>query len=244
MKGFSLLELLIATTIALVFAAAVAAVVPSLQAFFEQTPAIIDLQQRGRTAVDTIAQAVRSAERVVLLDEEPAGGSFRQLMTIAAKTNAARGLVAEQQLDPGDDLVLSDLHCPNVPDVCGFMRGSVAVVTDGTERFDLFTVGAIDARRWSIAPQRPFDEPYRVHATVVEVDAQTFRLDRQPDGSLTLVRETGTGAVQPIVDRVSELRFANTFDARNVDVTLKLRPHGTMAGDTTRHIAIAARNVR
>ena len=243
-RGFSLLELLIATAISALVAAAIAAVVPSLQAFFEQAPAAIDLQQRGRTAVDAIAHAVRAADHVVLLDQDSSHGGFRQLWTIAPKTNAAQGVVGEDQSGPGGELWLSAARCPGVPDVCGFERGSLALIADGTGRFEVFTVGSVDVAARGIVPRRRFEQPYAADATVVEVDAYTFRLDPQPDGSSALVRETGSGAVQPLVDRVSELRFERSFDERGIGVTLTLRSQGPRTEESTRRMAIVARNLR
>ncbi|HJU41646.1 MAG TPA: prepilin-type N-terminal cleavage/methylation domain-containing protein [Vicinamibacterales bacterium] len=243
-RGFSLLELLIATAIATAFAAAIATVVPSLQAFFEHTPAAIDLQQRGRTAVDVIAQAIRSADKIVLADEDPDHDYFRRLTAIAPRVNAAQGVLAEDQVGAGGDLALSEMRCPNVPDVCGFVRGTVAVISDTSGRFEVFTVGSSDGAMQSISPRRRFDEPYAADATVLEVDANTFRLEPQPDGSFTLVRETGAGAVQPIVDRVSDVRFERTFDVRGIDITLTLQSHRAGGGESTRRLAVVARNVR
>jgi prepilin-type N-terminal cleavage/methylation domain-containing protein len=242
-RGFSLLELLIATAISALLAAAIAAVVPPLQASFERTPAQIDLQQRGRTAIDTIAQAVRGADRVVLFDETQVEGRFNQLMTVAPAPNAARGVVAYDQLGAGGDLFLTPAPCPSAPDVCGFAPGSSAVIAGAGGGFDVFTVGSADAATRSLSPRRPFNQAYAADATIVEVDVYTFRLDPQADGSSTLVRQTASGAVQPIVDRVSVLRFAHTFDARGVGVELQLQAHGSTAA-ITRRIAIAARNVR
>lgn len=243
-RGFSLLELLIATAIAALVTAGIAAVVPSLQAYFERAPGTIDLQQRARTAVDAIAQAVRAADEVVLLDRDASHGHFRQLQTTAPKTNAAQGVVVEDQLGPGGELWLSAARCPGVPEVCGFVRGSIARIADGTGRFDIFTVGSADVVARGIAPRRPFDEPYAAAAIVVEVDAYTFRLDPQPDGSFVLVRETASGAVQPIVDRVSDMRFERSLDARGIDVTLTLQSQGPRAEESTRRLAIVARNLR
>ena len=240
MKGFSLLELLIAAAISALCAAVIAAAVPSLQAYFEQTPGAIDLQQRGRTAVDAIAQAVRSADKVLLLDEDPSGAYFRQLMTVTPKANAAQGIVAEDQSGPGGDLFLSDARCPAMPEVCGFVRGSVAVIAGGGQ-FEIFTVGATDPASWGVSPRRRLDHAYAAEATVVEADVFTFRL-APADGSYALVRETGAGAVQPIVDRASELRFEHVFDARAIQVTVNLQLQGTPAGESTRRLAIVARN--
>lgn len=243
-RGFSLLELLIATAISALCAAAIAAVLPSLQAFFERAPGTIDLQQRGRTAVDAIAHAVRAADHVLLFDQDSSHGYFRQLRTIAPKANAAQGMLDEDQSDPGGELWLSAARCPAAPDVCGFVRGSIALISDAAGRFDIFSVGSIDVAARGIQPRLRFDQPYAAESTVVEVDAYTFRLDPQPDGSLALVRETGAGAVQPIVDRVREVRFEPSFDGRGIAVTLTVQSQGPRAEESTRRMAIVARNLR
>jgi type II secretory pathway pseudopilin PulG len=235
-RGFSILELLIATAMTALLTAAIAAVVPTLQLYFEQTPAAIDLQQRGRAAVDAIAQAIRSADRVMLLDSG-------RLMTIARRFHAARGVLEQDQSHAGAGLFLSATRCPSVPDPCGFVRGAAAVVDDGLGRFEAFVVRSVDAGARSISARHRFDRAYAAGAEVVEADVYTFRLDPQPDGSHALVRETAAGAVQPIADRVTMLQFVQTFDARGVEVTLVLQPHGAPAAAITRRIAILARNV-
>ena len=241
-RGFTLVEVLIATAISALLAGAVATAVPPLQAFFEQAPAAIDVQQRARTAIDAIAQAVRAADNVLLLDEDAVDSHFRQLMTIAPRPYAAQGVVADQS-DPGGDVWLGAEQCPGVPDVCGFSRGSIARITDSDGRFELFVVGSVDAAARRLSPRRRFADAYAATATVVEVDAFTFRLDPAPDGSSTLVRETAAGAVQPIADGVTALKFARALDDRGIDVTLTLHSHGTRAGETTRRMAIVTRNL-
>ena len=235
-RGFSLIELLIAAAITALLAGAVAAVVPSLQAYFEHTPAAIDLQQRGRTALDVIAQAIRSADRVVLIDATT-------LTTIARRINGARGFLKEHQVDTQAALALSDLRCPSLPDVCGFLNGTPASIADAHGRFELFIVGSADPITHTIWPRHELDHAYEAAADVIEVDAYTFRLELQPDGSNTLVRETAAGAVQPIVDRVSALRFEDAFDHRGIDVTVTLKAHGSPSAEITRRAAIVPRNL-
>jgi prepilin-type N-terminal cleavage/methylation domain-containing protein len=241
--GFSLLELLIAAAITALLAAMVAAVVPSLQVMFEQTPAALDLQQRGRSAVDAITLAVRSADRVEFLDPDPSHPHFRRLMTVTRKANAARGVLEHDQSNAGGDLSLAAARCPAAADVCGFVRGATAAIADVSGRFDVFVVGSIDTRRRSISPRRRFDQPYAAGAEVIEVDAHTFRLAPQPDGSSTLVFDTGAGAVQPIADRVSDLRFDKALDGRGVSVAFTLQRQGMPPVESARRIAVMARNL-
>jgi prepilin-type N-terminal cleavage/methylation domain-containing protein len=243
-RGFSLVELLVAIVITALITAAAAAVVPPLQALFEHTPAVIDVQQRGRTAVDTITQAVRGAVEVLLLDADPSQTHFRVLQAVVPIVGGARGVLAADQSGPGGQLFLAAGGCPGIPDVCGFERGSFGRIAGANGRFDLFVVGSINTNGGSITPGRPFDQSYAVGAVVVEVDVYTFRLDPQGDGSSTLVRQTAAGAVQPIVDRVTELRFEQTLHGRGVDVALTLQPHQPPSPASSRRFAVAARNLR
>ena len=58
--GSRVIELLIAMTITLLIAGAVANVAPPARAAFDRVPAELDLHQRGRTAIDALSQALRS----------------------------------------------------------------------------------------------------------------------------------------------------------------------------------------
>jgi prepilin-type N-terminal cleavage/methylation domain-containing protein len=227
MKGFSLVELLVALAICTIISAAIAALVPPSRAVFEQTPAALELQQRGRTAIDAIAQAVRSAgitnvvPPVVLSAPDSSGEGFTRLLAIARTPHAAQGTLAADQQGSSGDLLLSESSCPTVSDVCGFTQGATAAIADGLGRFDLFIVKATNPGLNSVSSSAVFAEPYPAGSLVIEVDAHTFRLDAQPDGSKTLVRETVAGAIQPIVDHVAGLSFLDT--GAQLEVTLNLQ---------------------
>ena len=222
--GSSLVEVLIALTICAVISASIAAVVPPARAAFERTPAELDLQQRGRTAIDVIVQAIRAAGSDMVVSEElgplagvvPAvipfgldtsGTRFLRLKVIAPRRNAAQAILAQHQVGSSGDLVLSPTRCPDVQVVCGFVKDATALITDGSGRFDVFTIASAQAATARLTLARPLRPPYVAGSVVVEVDIHTFQLDLQPDGSRTLVRVTAEGAVQPIVDRVSNLQF-------------------------------------
>ena len=229
--GFSLVELLIALTICAVISTGIAAVVPPARAAFERTPAELDLQQRGRTAVDTIAQAIRAAgstvtvadelgplagvvPAVIPFDPDSSGTRFLRLKVIAPRPDAAQGILAQPQAGPNSDLVLSPARCPAVPVVCGFTTNTTALIADGSGRFDVFTIASAQAANGRLTPALPLVPPYAAGSIVVEVDVYTFQLDAQPDGSHALVRVTASGAVQPIADRVTTLHFEPyTLDA-------------------------------
>ncbi len=228
--GFSLVELLIALVICSIIAAIIGAMVPPSRAAFEQTPAALDLQQRGRTAIDAIAQAVRSAGIIgvvpplVLSVPDQSGERFTRLLAIARTLHAAEGILDADQQGPSGDLLLSPSPCPAVRDVCGFTRGASAVIADGAGRFDLFSVTATNDGLNSLSSSVSFAESYPAGSGVVEIDAYTFYLDAQPDGSKTLVRRTVAGAVQPIVDHVADLSFQASGGQLEVSITLQAAP--------------------
>ena len=224
MRGFSLVELLVALTICAVVSAGIAAVVPPARLAFEQTPAELDLQQRGRTAIDVMVRAIRAAGSNVIVSEEvgpfagvvPAvipfdvdasGTRFLRLKVIAPRANAAQGILAHHQAGSTGDLVLSPARCPAMPVVCGFAKDTTAVIADGGGRFDVFTIASAQGLTKRLTPARPLTPPYAAGSIIVEADVYTFQLDAQPDGSHTLVRVTAGGAVQPIVDRVARMQF-------------------------------------
>ena len=157
--GFTLVELLIAMTITMLIAGAIAGVAPQARAAFERTPADLDLQQRGRTAIDVLSRALRSAGNnvaatealgaltdllpTVSVAEEEEPGVFSELTVIIPVRDAAQATLETDQAAPGGAMTLSFATCPNVNDVCGFTPGRRAVVADGAGHFDLFSIASI-----------------------------------------------------------------------------------------------------
>jgi Tfp pilus assembly protein PilW len=138
------MELLIALTIVMLIAGALASLAEPARAAFDRVPAELDLQQRGRTAIDVLSQALRSTIGGVTVGDPSAAGDFGSLMV-------------------------------TVP----------------------------------IAGQ------------AVGVEQYTFRLSVQTDGSLSLIRETSAGAIQPVIDFVSSLGF--TVSGSEVDIVVRLQ---------------------
>lgn len=237
-RGFTVIELLIAMAIALLIAGALAGVVQPARAAFDRVPAELDLQQRGRTAIDVISQAVRSAGKnvaathalgalseivpvVSVTDPVASGGGFATLTVIAPIADGAQGVLAANQPGGAGSLTLATAPCPNVKDVCGFNRGMTAVITDGSGRYDVFMVASTVVSSRRLTADRSFPLAYSIGAAVVEIDQHTFSLAPQADGSFSLIRETAAGAVQPVVDFVTALTF--TISNHQVDVAVSLQ---------------------
>lgn len=246
-NGFSLLELLIALTIGLLVTAALAALLPPSRAAFEQVPSALDADQRMRTALDVLTRAVRGAgvdgvTGVSVSDAgEPAGSA--RLTTVTVSTQPGQGFLAEDH--DGGQLVLSSSGCPAAPDVCGFEPGDTVAIANGAGGFEVFTVGATDVTRQTITMTGALSGAYLAGTRLVEVEAATFRLALQPDGSRTLVRETHAGAVQPLIDHVLGLAFHAPADpdgaVRDVEFSVVVQPAPGAAGVAPRDQAQRSR---
>jgi prepilin-type N-terminal cleavage/methylation domain-containing protein len=225
-RGFTLVELLIAMGITVLIAGAIAGVAPQARAAFDRLPADLELQQRGRTAIDVLSQAIRSAGSnvaatesfgaltdmlpVVSVSGEDEPGVFTELTVIVPVPDPAQATLDVDQAAPGGAMTLSTAHCPNIKDVCGFTPKRTAVIADGEGHFDVFSIAATSVAAHQLTSAQVLSQSYPEGSVLVEADRFTFILKAQPDGSYSLVRKTAAGAVQPIVDFVSGLAFDRT----------------------------------
>lgn len=237
-RGFTVIELLIALAIVMLIGGALASVVEPARAAFDRVPAELDLQQRGRTAIDVIAQVVRSAGKnvaathalgafsdivpaVSVADPEESGDAFATLTVIVPAVDGAQGVLAAAQSGAGASIALATTPCPNVKDVCGFNPGMTAVITDGVGHHDVFIVASTVVGSRRLTADRVLSQPYPSGSAVVEIDQHTFGLASQTDGSFSLIRETAAGAIQPVVDFVTSLSF--TISGHQVEVALSVQ---------------------
>jgi len=216
-SGFTVIELLIAMTITLLIAGVVASVTPPARAAFDRVPAELDLQQRGRTAIDAMSQALRGS---VLVPGET--GTFGELTVVVPIHAGAQGLLSVDQPGPAAAITLSTEQCPNIKEVCAFIAGATALISDSAGDYDVFRIASVIAATRRITPERALSRSYPLGSIVFEVDQFTFRLSEQADGSHSLIRETFAGAIQPIVDFVSGLSFAVT--ASEIGVSIDVEP--------------------
>jgi prepilin-type N-terminal cleavage/methylation domain-containing protein len=247
-RGFTLIELVIAMTITLLIAGAIANVAQPARAAFDRVPAELDLQQRARTAIDALSQALRSSGKNVAATEglgllsdilptasvsgPDESGPFTELTVIVPVTDAAQGILSADQPGPGAAITLAAAHCPSVTDVCGFTIGRSAVIADGAGNHDVFTIAATNAGARMVTPAHALSRSYPAGSVVIEADEFTFSLAQQADGSQSLIRRTAAGAIQPIVDFVSGLQFqvigrdapAGFFQLEQVDVSIDVEP--------------------
>jgi prepilin-type N-terminal cleavage/methylation domain-containing protein len=241
--GFTLAELLIALTITLLIAGAIAKAAPAARAAFDRLPAELEMQQRGRMAIDSLSQALRSADRVSVANPDESG-AYAELTVVTPVASGAQAVLSIDQAAPAAMMTLAASACPNIRDVCGFIAGSLGVVSDNSG-YDVFIVSSTDAGQRRLTPDHALSRAYPAGAHLVEVEENSFGLDQQSDGTYSLTRVTAAGAVQPIADFIASLTF-NLVD-RQVAITLhvqaaqeSLRP---LISDRVFKTSITARNV-
>ena len=220
--GFTLIELVIAMTITLLIAGVLAGVAQPARAAFDRVPAELELQQRGRTAIEALSQALR-----VSISGADMDGVFDELTVVVPIAAPAQGLLLADQPGPGGAITLGTEQCPNIQEVCGFNAGAAALIKDSLGNLEIFSIASVNAGARYIMPATALSRAYPTGSFVVEVDQYTFRLSEQADGSYSLIRETIAGAMQPIVDFVSGLSFA--IVGNDVDISISLEPAAATA---------------
>jgi type II secretory pathway pseudopilin PulG len=229
-RGFSLVEILVATAVTLSVAAAVlAAVAPSQSAFTVQTETS-DMQQRLRVATDALRRELEGAgagpssgpfegptHRVfagvlphrigVLPGPGHVEGEVLSILTVPA-TFAQTTLASPLMPGATAALIQLDPGCPLGVPACGFTVGMTVAVFDGTGALDVFRVTGVDGVRAALEPAN--ERSLRVYGAgsgIAEIHVRTLSRQRDAAGLDQLVRESSFGAAVPIADHVVGLGF-------------------------------------
>jgi prepilin-type N-terminal cleavage/methylation domain-containing protein len=249
MRGFTLVELLVAMSITLLVTAAALTLAGPMYDAFQVQPETADLQQRVRVGAEALqrdllvagagmyaAGAVGPLIQAIApimpykafgpLSDAPADGDFRAdaisilfVAPTASQTTLSSAFPAGS-LEVGID---SPAVCPapTISEVCGFEAGDDVLVFDRDGRWDVFTIDGIDstAARMRLSG-RPADRGFPATSNVVEVRAVTYSLKDDPEsGAYQLVRAEGRGPALPVVDHVVALSFQYFGDPRPPFIT-------------------------
>lgn len=235
-RGFSLVELLIATGIMLAAIAGVFAMVGPAHATFETGLEGADVQQRLRVAVDTLTRdltmagagayaggdvgpLIRYVAPVLPFRGGRSGGdppgTFRtDIITIISVPSTAAQTTLSADLTPSE-LTLQAAPGPGCPagtNLCGFAPGMTVVVYDDTGSVDAFTIATmVDAAAQLTLAARPgsANTTHRRGSNVVEAWVHTYYLKADTASqTFQLMRSDGSAnADVPVVDHVVGLAF-------------------------------------
>lgn len=232
-KGFTVIELLVSAALVSVVMSVSLVLVAQARDALDRDGLGVEAAQRLRTGLDVLLRDIRAAGAGPDVDPVaqplahamPAiqllpslgsgsgdGAGVAALRVVSAPAGAAYGRLAEP-IGGGNLLrFTAPPDCPGL-DVCGFRAGATAVVYDGSGAFDVVQVTAIEPATRAITVAPSVSRPYAVGTLISEVVISTFELDAAGDGGRRLIRRTGAGAVQPIVDHVVAFHAEGLGDA-------------------------------
>ncbi len=228
-RGFTLAEALVGILLLGVLAGSVAGVIAMQTRTASAQPEAVDVQQRARFALDTIASALRAAGAG--MDYGPASGPLRQYLppvlprrigaTGADAWSTARANAISIVTMPSSSVQttlrepITSAADPLVPNVvatcipgdvlCGLRIDMPVMVFDSRARFSLMTVASLLPDRAHVTywhPASPLD--YSPGAAVSRVEVSIFHFD----GSVGQVRVSdGDGSDVPLIDNAVGLSF-------------------------------------
>jgi hypothetical protein len=218
-RGFTLLELVVATGVML---AMTGALMTMLHHGLARTPVLeeaADLNQRARVAAERLAADLRAAGSGTpsgpLSARFPAaeprgladvpGSAVADVLTIRyVPAHAARSRLAEPLEPASGSAIIETAGCPSQTTACGFTAGTNAVVFDASSQMDPLRVEAISAGTLLLAAAvAPRAATYPAGSEVAEAVEATYALD--PD-SKQLRRTEGSGTFT-VADNVEALTF-------------------------------------
>jgi prepilin-type N-terminal cleavage/methylation domain-containing protein len=235
-RGYTLLEVLIASALVLAVSAGLAAMTMPVRDAFERSVGAVDLTGGSRAVIERLAAEVREAGadasvgrlRVALieilptlipledLDAPGAGALNRAVRILRVPLLAPQGGLV-RAVDVGDiDVPLRlDEHCTAIGVACGFTAGALALLRDD-EAAVIVSVASVAAggvvRLAAGVPRR-----FEAGSVLAGLAIATYGLRDEPDGSHRLVRVT-PGSEQPLLDNVVLFEVAVAGrDERHVD---------------------------
>jgi Tfp pilus assembly protein PilW len=236
-RGFSLVELVVATGLLLAVTATVFAILDPAQSMFAAQTEVADMQQRLRVAVDALSRdlliagagpyaGTQPSSLIYLLppvlpfrqgatSDDPPGTFATDRITIMFVPSTTGQTVLTQPLAPAQTTltVATESDCSAGFNLCGFAAGDTVLVVDGTGNYDIFTIGSVvDAAAQITIANRPADSvttTYPVGSKVMEVKSHVYYLKTNPTNQLyQLTRYDSTSnADVPMVEHVVGLKF-------------------------------------
>jgi len=205
MRGFSLLETMLATALMLVVTASVFSMMHPAQGSFATEPEVADMQQRLRVGQDTLSRDLVMAGAGVYAgkqsgsliyyfapvlpfrqgadSDDPAGTFATDRITLLWVPSTTAQTVLAQPLAPGAPSFKPapelDGDCAVNDPLCGFAKNMTVLIFDDSGNYDVFTITSVNAGNLQIAINRASNSmttTYPAGSKVVEVQSHTYYL--------------------------------------------------------------------
>lgn len=242
MKGFTLVELLVAMAITLVVTAATLSLIGPAHDAFQVQPETADLHQRIRVGVDALQRdlLMAGAGMYAAGDVGPLHQAFPPVMPYRAfgsGSDAARGtyfrtdaisllfvpatasqtrLSMAMEAGELDISIENPATCPaaTATQVCGLAAGNQVLVFDRAGDWEVFTVDRMGGDATMTLTGAAPARAFDAGSNVAEATAVTYALKADPASyAYQLVRADGSDPAQPLLDHVVKLEFRYFGDA-------------------------------
>jgi hypothetical protein len=251
--GFSLVEMLVATTLLLIVTGSALTLVNPAGRTYASQPEVADLQQRLRVGVDTIRRELIMAGAGTYMASatgplgyffapilphavgtlvpgspdrpDPAAITLMYVPATAAQTTTRTDLTSE-----ATELKVNLLPgCPAGDALCGFTLGMRILIFEPSGAYDVFTITSVqgDGLRVRHRDDR-FTTTYAAGAQVTEVVSRTFYLNA---AERRLYAYDGYRSSVPVLDHVVGLRFE--YMGEPSPPALRILASGPVAPKTT-----------
>lgn len=221
-RGFSLVEVLIATAISLAATLLACALAVGAQSNWRVNGARADLQQRARAVADMLARSLLEAgggslageasgpllrhipavlpRRIGVRAADPFDAfrrdAFTTIHALAETAHATLALPAA----PGATVLQLAAVAGCLNPTCGFTDGSTALVLDASGSYDIFTVTAVSGGELTVRERGPGSgRTHAVGSPVLSIESSSFFVDT---ASATLHRYDGDSSDLPAIDDV------------------------------------------
>jgi hypothetical protein len=232
-SGFTIFELLIATTIMLAVVAALFTVLNPAEGTFQAQPEVSDMQQRMRIGVDSLKKGLMIAGagiysgpavgaldnffapvmpfRAGLVGSDPPGTYRTDAITIlGVPQTCAQTTISQSMPRTSNEIkVNAEPGCPPNDDLCCFKEGMQVVIFDNTGAWNTFTITNVQEPALHLQRHGPdFQKDYDEGAIIGEILTYTYYL-KTDDAAETyqLMYYDGYQTDAPLVDNVVGLTF-------------------------------------
>jgi hypothetical protein len=208
--GYSLVELLVATTITIVVTGAMLTLFAPAHGIHAAQPEIADLHQRVRVAVESLRRDITMAGAgldAVVPAIVPGGGNSITVMYVPH--TSAQAAVRDSTASGAELHVDTAFNCGPVAAtaLCGFDEGLRVVAFDAFGTWDALTVTRVDPASLLLRHGGTV-HVYRDRARVARLERQTYYLGQDRTTNVRQLRQNdGFGNDLPLVDNVVALRF-------------------------------------
>ena len=228
-RGFSLLELLVATAIMMVVTGTIFSMVNPSHGTAKSQPEVADLQQRMRIGSDTLFKELMMSgagpyfgdrtgsllqffaplmpRRMGLINPDAKTVYRSDTITLSYIPNSYSQTTIERAMPPTSSelKVTYPPNCQVPKELCGFEEGMTVIIFDNTGHFDTFTITEVqDAAGHLQHRGQQLNYTYEAGSTITQVVSNTYYRNAATN---QLMRYDGSNTEVAIVDNVVDLKF-------------------------------------